>query len=110
MKTKTSLRNRCIEYTIKSTQHNRDDLSVFIADNEVEIYRLLQREVKKNLHVKFQISINVKLGKYTLADRRYVTISPWFNSSMVSIFARGTKHKLTRAFRQIIGFYDAFVE
>lgn len=110
MKRKTALRKRCLEYEIKAKKDTQHDLDLFIARNEKRVYHLLRQLGQKYYHLKFQISVNVRLGKYTLVDQSYVTIRPWFNSSMLSIYSHGSRKILKKALRQIIGFYDAFLE
>ena len=52
----------------------------------------------------------MKLGKYALADKHYVSVTPWFCSTMQMVFRRGGKKKLLYAVREIMGFFDGFVE
>ena len=110
MKIKTALSNRGIDCKFKPTKDNQNDLDLFLANNFDNIYYLVQKLIKKYHHLKIQLALNVKLGKFTLAEKRYVTIRPWFCSSLITVYARGTKSKLRNALRQIIGFFDGFIE
>ena len=109
MKRISSMWNHCFEYIIKATKSNQGDLDIFLAYFK-PIYKLLRKLVRKYHHIKFHLAVNVKLGKFTLADQQYMSIRPWFVSPMQTAYARGNKQKLLGAFRQIIGFYDGFIQ
>lgn len=110
MKKVTSLKKHCIEFKISPTKANAHDFDVFVAENFTPVYKLLLTLIQKHKHIKVQVAVNLKLGKFALEDRNYVTIRPWFCSSMLTLYARGSKYKIRKAFRQIIGFYDAFIK
>lgn len=111
MKVKYIFQKGGIEYNIFPTKKQKEDLEVFVSSNSVKISKLLSKQLKIHKHVKFQLSVQVVLVKYVFEEKKYIRIFPWFCSFMETIISKTSlKEKLIKAFRQMLGLYDNFLE
>ena len=97
MRTISSIKGRCLEFLFKARGSTQFDLDLFLERNVSRLYRLLHRLLQKFKHLKFQIALNVKLGKQTLEEEGHISISPWFVSNAQTCYIRGNKAKLLGA-------------
>jgi hypothetical protein len=108
MEKKQAFKNLCCEYTLTSKK-NRKDLELFLVSKYNKLSEILRQNVKKHGHIKFILFSHCKLFKLT--EDKIVTISPYFPSEVKILYsAYNIKNKLRKAFAEILGIYDGFVE
>ena len=78
-------------------------------------FRILLEKIRKGLTrhggIKFQVGLNVSLGKYQLDTGRYFEIKPWFQSSMTQVLTyHSIKDKLIQSMRVVLAFFDGFIQ
>ena len=110
MRVKSSIEHRCLEFLFKARGCSQFDLDFFLERKAKRLCHLLRDLLNSFKHLKFQVALNVNLGKQTITEERHVSIKPWFVSNAQTCYACGSKRKLLKALREILQFFDAFLE
>ena len=104
MRVKSAIERRCLEFLFKARGLSQFDLDFFLEHKVKRLYHLLCDLLHSFKHLKFQVALNVKLGKQTITEEGHVSIKPWFVSNDQMCYARGSKRKLLKALREILQF------
>ena len=112
-RTRSALERSVVEYRFTPTKKFRHDIELFLSKSASKIIKTLKDLIRQRVSLKFQISVNVKLAKLIFPEGGMVYIEPWFPSSTAYALTRNVKRLKTlvdKAIREIIGFYDGFIE
>ena len=109
MVTKRKFKNIMFSYDFIPTY--QVDVELFLYKKKRQLFKKIYKHYKKHGGIKFQISLNVKLGKYKITTEEYHEICPWFQSCIERIFSSHYIHrKIEECLRTILAFYDNFLQ
>ena len=111
MKRQRALGQLIVDYDFVPRGKRQVDIELFLYRKSKLMLEKLKKHLIKHGGIKFQLRLNVLLGKYKLDVERYFEIKPWFQSYMIQVLTfRGMKDKLDQAKRIILAFFDGFVQ
>ena len=110
MKRRRALGNLLMEYDFVPKKR-RVDVELYLYSKSAALIERITKHLKRNGGLKFQLAINVLLGKYKIDTSEYFKIKPWFQSSMTQVLTfNSIKDKLYNAERVILAFFDGFIQ
>ena len=110
MKSKSSIEGGYLQFLFKASGRSRFDLDLFLEQNAKRLYCLLRVLLHGFEHLKFQVALNVKLGRQTLTEEGLVSIRPWFVNNAQTCYGRRNKDKRLKALKGILQIFYAFLE
>ena len=109
MRRRQALKNSVTEYDIfpKSLKY---DPHVFLNKNILNVKKKILKWRKKHGGIKFQLSLNISLGKYNIETSEHYEIKPWFQSNVQIILSKYNVEDIIRlSYSTILSFFDAFL-
>ena len=86
------------------------DIELFFRHKFPILLKKLRKGLSRHGGIKFQLSLNVLLGKFKLDDGRYYEIKPWFQSNMVQLLTyQSIPDRLSYAKNIVLAFFDGFI-
>ena len=87
MRVKKAMKNLVREYDIYPN-HKTYDPHIFLYSNMIKVRKKILKWRKINGGIKYQLSLNVCLGKYNLETSENFEIKPWFQSSIQIVLSK----------------------
>ena len=110
MRRRGAFQNLVIDYDLEPKGY-QVDIELLFQRKKKALQLKLEKQLKHHGGIKFQLSLNVLLGKYKLDINEYFEISPWFQSTVKQVLTfQSIKDKLDAAIRIILAFFDAFIQ
>ena len=110
MKRRRALGNLLVDYDFKP-KGRQVDIELFFQLKCKSIEKKLEKELRRHGGIKFQVSINVLLGKYKIDTEEYFEIRPWFQNCVTQILTfHSIKGKVDYAKNVVLALFDAFIQ
>ena len=106
----SAVKGRCLEFLIKARRSAQFDLDLFWGWNVNRLYRLLSHLLQQFKDLKFQIALNVKLGKRTVLEEGCISIRSWFVSNAQMCYIGGNKGNFFERLDRSCNFFTLFLE
>ena len=109
MRVRKALGDMIREYDI-FPRRTKYDPHLFLYNSMIKIRNKIMKWKKKNGGIKYQLSLNVCLGKYNLDTSENFEIKPWFQSCIQIVLGKyNIDDKIRGSFSTILAFFDAFL-
>ena len=109
---KRAFSDTLVELKYKPCKKQKQDLEIFLIVQGEKIKQALKRLTRKHTNIKFDVSVQVELGKLQVGEtsEEIIYTRPWFNSGVCSIM---NKHeiegKLKMSSEKLLDSYDNFM-
>jgi hypothetical protein len=107
-----ALQDALVEYRFHAGKKQKLDIEMFLVYKEDQIKGRLQKYLRKHKNLKFDIALEVRLGKLEVGEKRdeVIQTKPWFRSDAHIVNNDGEiQRKLIKATEKLLDSYDNFM-